>query len=126
MDKNEVNKLLRRKLQVNYEAYMRLLNSQSPPSLIEQAAEIAAAKKVYDLTMDGSIAIDPETLGYLLRFDNPLAVLRDQYIDSIDFDLDTDIKSITGYIAEKDVAEWGKHELDAEHQPMKIGEMKLC
>ena len=126
MDKNEVNKLLRRKLQANYEAYMRLLHSQSPPNLIEQAAEIAAAKKVYGMVMDGELTVDPETLGYLLRFDNPLAVLRDQYIDSVDFDLDTDIKSITGYIAEKDVAEWGKYELDAEHQPMQIGEMKLC
>ena len=126
MDKNEVNKLLRRKLQANYEAYMRILNSQSPQSLIEQAAEIAAAKKVYGLLTGGCCPYDPAHLEYLLRFENPLEVARDQFMKNSGFDPETDMEVTLGYLEEKRQAEQGGYELDAEYMPMRIEGMKLC
>ena len=126
MDKSEMNKLLRRKLQANYEAYMRLLNSQSPPSLIEQAAEIAAAKKVYKMLNENRVPYDPALFEYLLRFDNPLEVVRDQFMKNHGCEPEIDMEMTLVCLAEKRTAEQGGYELDAEHQPMQIGEMKLC
>ena len=128
MDKNEINKLLRRKLQANYEAYMRLLNSQSPPSLIEQAAEIAAVKKVYMMLMENRVPYDPEMLGYLLRLDNPLAAVRDQFMKNHSANPAVDMNAALCYLVEKGIiSDWqDRHEPDAEHQPMRIEGMKLC
>jgi len=128
MDNSEMNKLLRRKLQANYEAYMRLLNSQSPPSLIEQAAEIAAAKKVYKLLSENRVPYDPALLEYLLRLENPLEAVRDQFMQNHSANPTVDLDAALCYLAEKGIiADWQSgHEPDSEHRMEQIEGMKLC
>lgn len=78
MTEKEIRKKLQDRLEANYQAYIRQLQSRSAPDLIEQAAEIAAAKLVYEELRDG--CYPAESLEYLLRFENPLEVVRDQWL----------------------------------------------
>jgi len=79
MDRKEIEKLLREKLEANYQAYIHQLQNKPSADLIEQAAEIAAAKLVYEELKD--VGNNPDYLEYLLRFENPLEVVRDAWLD---------------------------------------------
>jgi len=79
MDRKEIEKKLRDKLEANYQMYIRQLQNKPSADLIEQAAEIAAAKLVYEELKD--VGNNPDYLEYLLRFENPLEVVRDAWLD---------------------------------------------
>lgn len=79
MDRKEIEKKLREKLEANYRAYIQQLQTKPTADLIEQAAEIAAAKLVFEELRDGGY--NPDYLEYLLRFQNPLEVVRDQWLN---------------------------------------------
>ena len=65
-------------MRANYEAYIRTLQAELPPDLIDQAAEIAAAKLVYQELQENGCP--REFVDYLLRFENPLEMVRDMYL----------------------------------------------
>jgi hypothetical protein len=79
MDQNEkqLEKKLRDRIEANYRSYIQQLQSRPAPDLIQQAAEIASAKLVYDELMDCCSAGYAE---YLLRFENPLRLVSDQWL----------------------------------------------
>lgn len=80
MDKMEGKKLekkLQERIEANYRAYLQQLQSRPVCDLIEQAAEIAAVKLVYDELMGGC---NPYYAKYLLRFVNPLQLVSDQWL----------------------------------------------
>ena len=79
MDRKEIEKKLRDKLEANYQMYIRQLQNKPSADLIEQAAEIAAAKLVYEELKGGGYNTD--YLEYLLRFENPLEVVRNAWLD---------------------------------------------
>ena len=79
MDRKEIEKKLRDKLEANYQIYIRQLQNKPSADLIEQAAEIAAAKLVYAELKGGGYNLD--YLEYLLRFENPLEVVRNAWLD---------------------------------------------
>lgn len=123
MTKEEIIKNLRQKLRMNYEEYLRRLNAMAPPDLIEQAAEIAAAKRAYDLLTDGKGYYDTELLEYLLRFENPLEVVRDQWMTNHGFDPYDDMSVHLGHLEEKRLAE---HKYQLETPPDQREGIQLC
>lgn len=79
MDRNEkkLEKKLRERIDVNYRSYIQQLRKQPAASLIEQAAEIAAVKLVYEELTN---CCNPDDTEYLLRFKNPLQLVSDQWL----------------------------------------------
>ena len=71
MTEEQKEKRLKERLRANYEAYIRTLQAELPPDLIDQAAEIAAAKLVYQELQENGCP--REFVDYLLRFENEFA-----------------------------------------------------
>lgn len=73
----ENGRKLRERLKADYEAYIQELQEKPAEELIGMAEEIAATKLVYEeLSVEGAFE---EYAGYLLQFENPLDVLRDNW-----------------------------------------------
>ena len=73
----ENGRKLRERLQDDYEAYIKELKEKPAAELIGMAEEIAATKLIYEeLSIEGGFG---EYAGYLLQFENPLDVLRDNW-----------------------------------------------
>lgn len=70
---------LSEKLEANYISFMREWIKLEPLQLIEKAEEIATTKLVFEELKDGGYST--EYLEYLLRFKNPLEVVRDKRIE---------------------------------------------
>jgi len=79
MPHKEIEKELSEKLEANYISFMREWLKLEPLQFIEKAEEIAATKLVYEELKNGGY--DTEHLEYLLRFKNPLEVVRDKWIE---------------------------------------------
>lgn len=77
MKRKKLEKKLQERIEANYRTYLQQLQNRPAFDLIEQAAEIAAVKLVYDEIMGGC---NPDYAEYLLRFDNPLQLLSDQWL----------------------------------------------
>lgn len=75
---NKEEKLLKR-LDRNYADYRAKVARMDTSKIFQRAIEIAATKEMYDYLSDRH-RFEPEQLDYLLRFQNPLEVLRDQYV----------------------------------------------
>ena len=74
----ENERKLKERLKACYGAYIRQLRQKPAEELIEMASEIAAAKFTYkEVTAEGAFG---EYAGYLLRFENPLEVLRENWL----------------------------------------------
>jgi hypothetical protein len=103
MTEKEIRKKLQDRLEANYQAYIRQFQSRPAPDLIEQAAEIAATKLVYEELHDG--CYPAESLEYLLRFENPLEVVRDQWLLEQNTAHDEEMSHVLWTIADKGEAE---------------------
>ena len=79
MKQKEIKAELTEKLEANYITFMRQWLKLEPIQLIEKAEEIAATKLVFEEMKDGGYSTD--YLEYLLRFKNPLEVVRDKWIE---------------------------------------------
>lgn len=79
----ELTKLLGR----NYYAYMEEIRNLSVPEVIDRCPEIAAAMSAYRF-MTEEYELTQEAVDYLLRFDDPLALIRSYWPDgTLDGDL---------------------------------------
>lgn len=79
MENKDVKAVLSEKLEANYITLMQEWLKLEPLKFIEQAEEIAATRLVYNELKDGGYSTD--YLEYLLRFKNPLEVVRDKWIE---------------------------------------------
>lgn len=70
---------LSEKLEANYISFMREWLKLEPIQLIEKVEEIAATKLEFEELKNGGCSAD--NLEYLLRFKNPLEVVRDKWIE---------------------------------------------
>lgn len=70
--------LLQKRLEENYAVYMAQLAKKSFADLIELAPEIAAARLVCD---ELQVSCSEQEAAILLQFDNPLEVVRDQWLE---------------------------------------------
>lgn len=77
MERKKLEKKLQERIEANYRTYLQQLQNQPTSNLIEQAAEITAVKLVYDELMVGC---NPDYADYLLRFENPLRLVSDQWL----------------------------------------------
>ena len=77
MDKGK--KLLKR-FERNYADYRAKIARMDTAEIFENIEEIAATKEMYGYLSDRH-RFEPEQLDYLLRFQNPLEVLRDGYVN---------------------------------------------
>jgi len=72
--------LLQRRLEENYAVYMAQLTKTSFADLIEQAPEIAAARTICEELIQACTDSDA---ALLLRFDDPLTLMRDRWLDEM-------------------------------------------
>lgn len=101
MKKKDIEKELSEKLEANYISFMKEWLKLEPLQLIEKAEEIAATKLVYEELKDGGY--DVEHLEYLLRFKNPLEVVRDKWMEENGSEMvhDEDMGHVLWSIADK-------------------------
>lgn len=77
MEIKKLEKKLQELIEANYRSYLQQLRNRPVDDLIEQAAEIAAVKLVYDELMEGC---NPDYTVFLIRFENPLQLVSDQWL----------------------------------------------
>lgn len=124
MKHNEIERELSEKLEANYISFMREWMQLEPIQLIEKAEEIAAIKLVYEELKGGGYSTDH--LEYLLRFKNPLEVVRDKWIEENGFDMvhDNELSHALWSIADTQDAEQD-YELDEAYRPPEQ-EVRMC
>jgi hypothetical protein len=105
----KIKELFREKLDASYLAYMASLQGMDSSALIERVEEIATARLVYRELKDGGYNAD--YLEYLLRFQNPLEVVRDQWRKERGSVLDGDMEHVLWTLADRKDAEQD-YELD--------------
>ena len=69
----ELRDTLKKRLDENYAAFIESLQGKTIPELIAMAPEITAAQQLHEELLD---ACDEEDIEFLLRFDDPLEVVR--------------------------------------------------
>lgn len=113
-------------LQKKLDKGMALFNEQwqqCPASeLVDMASEIAATKMVYDALSDGGCS--SEYLEYLLRFENPLEVIRDQWISEQTVDYSEGLNHALWTLCNKGDAEQ-EYEIDPEYAPVSDEDEKI-
>ena len=70
---SELRDTLKERLDANYTAFMESLQKKTASELIAMAPEITAAQQLHEELLD---ACDEEDVAFLLRFDDPLEVVR--------------------------------------------------
>jgi len=80
LERDEILGRLREKLDRNITDYYREWFNLNPEAIIGRAEEINATRIAYNELHSGSYAYPDEKLAHLLRFDNPLEVVRDMWI----------------------------------------------
>ena len=70
---NELKDTLKKRLDENYAAFIESLQGKTPSELIAMAPENTAAQQLHEELLD---ACDEEDVSFLLRFDDPLEVVR--------------------------------------------------
>ena len=103
MTKNEIMEALREKLDKNNDTYYKELIQCSPSVLIGRAEEIAANSLVYNELYGGGYSAD--FMEYLLRFENPLEVVRDQWLNEQNVAHDEEMSHALWSITDKNDAE---------------------
>lgn len=124
MDKHEKVQKLKAKFEDNYHSYLRDLKGMNSHELIEKAEEIAATKRVYQELKNGEYNVS--YLEYLLRFRNPLEVVRDQWLKEQGAIFAEDMEHVLWTLADKRDAEQD-YELDAEFRAPEQDEgVRMC
>lgn len=87
MTEDEVRETLRRKIELRWNEYRAELLQSPAAELFSRAGEITAAQFCHEQLTESLDSHAIEDLEYLLRFDDPLAVVRDQWMAEQDVDL---------------------------------------
>lgn len=122
MDNQKTFQELRQRLDENYNAFVQGWLSLDTPALIEKAEEIAATKAVYKALRAGHF----RDMEYLLRFRNPLEVVRDQWVEEKNCVPDEELEHVLWTVSDRGDAEQN-YELEQGVRPSAPQEgMKLC
>ncbi len=79
MSADDIRKALCRKLRLRWNEYSAEVVQHSSAEVFERADEIAAARFCYDQLTENVKSYPAEYLEYLLRFEDPLSVVQDQW-----------------------------------------------
>lgn len=124
MEREQIMEALREKLDRNWNAYLSELDQLSKSVLIGKSDEITAARFVYNELYGGQYPED--YMEYLLRFQNPLEVVRDQWISEQTVDFSDEMNHALWSLMDKGDAE-RDYELDPEYAPPRQGQgVTMC
>ena len=95
---SDLKNALQKRLEENYAAYAAQLTKRSFADLIDAAEEIAAAKYVCEHL---AAACTDKDAALLLRFDNPLEVMRDRWLEETGVDHSEEIGHMIWTVRDK-------------------------
>ena len=125
MQEHDKKQKLKERIKAGYETYIQQLKTKRAPDLIEMASEIAAAKLVYEgLNVDGVMA---EYADYLLQFENPFEVVRDEWHMAQEYDYHEELDHVLWRMADQGIGE-GEYQMaekDAECPSLEQG-VTMC
>ncbi|NYB73101.1 hypothetical protein HZF24_02990 [Sedimentibacter hydroxybenzoicus DSM 7310] len=122
MQREQMIETLREKLDRNWSDYLRELDGLSKGVLIGKSDEITAARFVYNELYGGGYPED--YMEYLLRFENPLEVARDQWISEQTVDFSEELNHALWSLMDKGDAEQD-YTLDPEYMPIPATDKKV-
>ena len=124
MTADEVRTALRQKLRDRWSEYSAEMLQRPPSEIFERSDEIAAARFCYNQLTENLICYPAEYLEYLLRFQDPLSVVQDQWISEQDVDYSDEFEHALWTIQNDSTAEQD-YPLDPEWSPEQSGP-SLC
>ena len=122
MTEQEMMTLLRKKLDRGMAQYRKEWQQKPASKLVELASEIAAVKFVYEELSDGRYSA--EYMEYLLRFENPLEVVKDQWISEQNVDFSEELTHALWTLWDKGESE-SEYALDPEYAPVSAEEVRI-
>ncbi|WP_204792142.1 DUF3848 domain-containing protein [Oscillibacter sp. CU971] len=120
MTADEVREALGQKLKDRWSEYSAEMLRRPPAEIFERANEIAAARFCCDQLTESSISYPVEYLEYLLRFEDPLSVVRDQWASDQNVDCSDEFEHALWMIQNDSTAEQD-YPLDPEWKPEQTG-----
>ena len=124
MSLDDITEALRKKLDINMDALLDEMIAKPSDVIYGRAKEIAAASEVYNLLYGADREFSAEGLEYLLRFENPLKVVRDAWMNNQGFDRRIDMEVMLGHLATTRDAEY-EYDLDEDFlDPLQQHEQK--
>ncbi len=122
-DYRKMERKLKERIEANYRSYLEGLQNKTVNELVEQAAEIAAVKLVYEELLDGC---SPEYMEYLLRFENPLELVSDQWLSEQNAAHSDEMAHVLWEITDKGLGE-GDYAMAEKPMPSNLNEgVQLC
>ncbi|MCK9309241.1 MULTISPECIES: DUF3848 domain-containing protein [Clostridia] len=122
MTEQEMMTLLRKKLDRGMAQYQKEWQQKPASELVELASEIAAVQFVYQELSDGSYSA--EYMEYLLRFENPLEVVADQWISEQTVDFSEELTHALWTLWDKGESE-SEYTLDPDYAPVSAEEVRI-
>ncbi len=99
--KRELKERLQQRLQENYTVFMEQLQGKTASELIAMAPEITAVQQLHEQLL---IACNDDDTEFLLRFDNPLELVRGYWVSEItDSDFSEEIGHTLWEIRDKEL-----------------------
>ncbi len=92
MTAEEVREALRQKIELRWSEYRAEVIQSSPSEIFDRADEIAAARFCYDQLTEHLTSYPAEYLEYLLRFQDPISVVQDQWASEQNVDCSEEFK----------------------------------
>lgn len=120
MTADEVREALGQKLKDRWSEYSAEMLRRPPAEIFERANEIAAARFCCDQLTEHAASYPEECLEYLLRFEDPLTVVRDQWLLEQGVDLSEEFGHALWYLAASGSAEQD-YPLDSANSPKQSG-----
>lgn len=123
IDQKKLEKKLKERVEADYRSYFMQIQNKSITDIIRQAEEIAAAKLIYDELMKGC---NEDYTVYLLRFENPLELVRDQWVEKHNESHSDELEYVLWEITDKGLGE-GNYALVKEQSVSELEEgVLLC
>ncbi len=124
MTVGEVREALRRKIELRWSEHQAEMLRSSAAELFSRAGEIAAAQLCHEQLTEYLDCYAIEDLEYLLRFEDPLAIVRDRWASRQEFDPSHEFKEMLTELQDEQTLE-RDYPLDVDWTPERSGPF-LC
>ena len=124
MTVGEVREALRRKIELRWSEHQAEMLRSSAAELFSRAGEIAAAQLCHEQLTEYLDCYAIEDLEYLLRFEDPLSVVRDQWASRQECDPSHEFKEMLAELQDEQTLE-RDYPLDVDWTPERSGPF-LC
>lgn len=124
MTAEEVREALRQKIDLRWNEYQAEVLQSSHADIFSRAGEITAAQFCHEQLTESLDSHAIEDLEYLLRFEDPLAVVRDQWASRQECDPSHEFKQMLADLQDEQTLEQD-YPLDVDRTPERSGPF-LC